>query len=293
MIMIRLLSLLLLPLLAGCWIDTQRHPGVMPGPAELPPGTADLFAPGPEEVLVTRLADPAFVRRAGEGSSFPLYYYRKQARLRAGGWVSAGAGGRVEVLYPQGTVVTLIGEGMGAVGSVSHGEPLFNFFDVDRALLKLAEGEQVRLMGGALLSANGGPIALERQDDEVLRVINRSLSTTWIAYRDEVFQVDPAEAVDLPILEGGTGPLEESPDFRSLRLGEGGPRIAVRGDVDLLPEGSGMRVRSRGPHEVVALGVRLRLDPGDEVLLYPLDSTDPRESADSMDATDPGESEPR
>ena len=89
---------LLLPLLTGCWIDTQRHPAPMLAEqGELPPGSSGQFAAGPEEVIITRLADPVFVRRPQEASSFPLYHYRNQERLNAGGWVFSGAGGRVEI----------------------------------------------------------------------------------------------------------------------------------------------------------------------------------------------------
>ena len=264
---------LLLPLLTGCWIDTQRHPGPMiaeEGP--LPPGSADQFEAGPEEVIVTRLADPVFVRRPQEASSFPLYHYRKQERLNAGSWVFAGAGGRVEVLYPGGTSVMLLGHGAGVVGSESRGEPLFFFEEVDRAVLHLGEDEQVRLLGGAVLTANGGPVALERQEDDVLRVINRSLKTCWVAYREEVLQLDPAEVVDLPLLDGGTGPLASPEGFKRLRVGDDGPPVDVRGDVEASVEPGATRLRASGEHEVLALGLRLRLDPGDEVVLSTLDA---------------------
>jgi len=263
---------LLLPLLTGCWIDTQRHPAPMLAEqGELPPGSSGQFAAGPEEVIITRLADPVFVRRPQEASSFPLYHYRNQERLNAGGWVFSGAGGRVEILYPGGTSLTMLGRGAGVVGSESRGEPLFFLQEVDRAVLHLGQDEQVRLLGGAVLTANGGPVALELLEDDVLRVLNRSLGTCWVAYREEVLQLDPADVVDLPLLDGGTGPLASPEGFKRLRVGEDGLPVDLRGEVDASVEPGATRLRATGDHEVLALGLRLRLDPGDEVVLSSLD----------------------
>lgn len=261
-----------LPLLASCWLDTQRHPGPMfVDRGELPRGSADQYPVGPEEVLVTRLADPVFVRRPGEASSFPVYNYAKQLRLNAGSWIFSGAGGRVEALYPEGSTVTLFGRGAGAVGSSSRGEPIFYLHEVDRAVLHLRQGEQVSLLGGAVLTADGGPIALELVLDDVLRIVNRSLGTCLIAYREEVFQVDPAEVVDLPLLQSGTGPLVEHPDFLSFRIGGDGQPFHIRGDVEAAAESGATRLRATGTHEVMGLGLRLRLDPGNEARLIELD----------------------
>ena len=293
-----LLGTLLTALLTGCTISTQRHPGPMASAVpDLPPGTTDLYPAGPEEVIITRLADPVFVRRPGESSSFPLYYYRKQERMNAGSWVFAGAGGRVEVLYPGGTSVTLIGRGAGIIGSESRGEPLFFLRQCDRAVLHLSDQEQVRLLGGAVLTGDSGPIGLANLRGEILRVTNRSLATCWVAYREEVFQLDPAEVVELPLLDAGTGPLEEPTDFRSLRVGTAGPRLQVRGDVEVTQDGDSARVTAVGAHEVLAMGLRLRMDPGDEVVLSSLDDlpasaapADDLPRADPTNAGDPGAS---
>lgn len=265
-----------LPLFCSCWFDTQRHPAPMiaADPA-LPSGSADLYPAGPEEVLVTRLADPVFARRPGEVSSFPVHYYSKQLRLNAGSWVFSGAGGRLEALYPEGSSVTLYGRGAGALGSSSRGAPIFYLHEVDRATLHLMEGEQVSLLGGAVLTADGGPIGLERVSGEVLRVTNRSLGPCRVAYREAVFQVDPAEVVDLPLLETGTAPLAEEQDFRSFRVGGDGQAFEVRGDVEAAVEAGSTLLRATGNHEVLGLGLRLRLDPGDEARLIELDVTAP------------------
>lgn len=266
---------LLLPLLTGCWFDTQRHPAPMlADQGALPPGSSGQFTAGPEEVIVTRLADPVFVRRPEQASSFPLFHYRKQERLNAGGWIFADAGGRAEVLYPGGTSLTLLGRGAGVVGSESRGEPLFFLQEVDRAVLHLREDQQVRLLGGALLTANGGPVALERLEDDVLRVINRSLGTCWVAYRERVVQLDPADVVDLPLLDGGTGPLAAPEGLQRLRVGGDGLPLDVRGEVEASVTPGSTTLRATGDHEVMALGLRLRLDPNDEVVLSQLDAPD-------------------
>lgn len=286
-----LLLLAALPLLSGCWTQTQRFPAPMlPEVEPLPPGTTDLYPAGPEEAIVTRLADPVFARRPGEASSFPLYYYRKQVRLNAGSWVFSGAGGRVEILYPEGTTITLFGRGAGVIGSESRGEPLFFLRQCDRAMLTLAKGEQVRLLGGAVLTAEGGPIALEHRSDDSLRVTNRSLNACRVAYRDQVFLLDPAEVVDLPLLDSGTAPMEEAPDFRTIQAA--GQPIQVRGAVEVFEAEGGTRLRATGEHEILALGLRLRLNPGDEVLLRDLSATSAALGASAVEPAQPDGADP-
>jgi hypothetical protein len=270
----KLLACLALPLVTGCWAKTQRYPAPMlPEVEPLPPGTTDLYPAGPEEAIVTRMADPVFARRPGEASSFPLYYYRKQVRLNAGSWVFCGAGGRVEILYPEGTSITLFGRGAGVIGSESRGEPLFFLRECDRVVLTLAKGQQVRMLGGAVLTAEGGPIALEHMSDNVMRVTNRSLAAARVAYRDQVFLLDPAEVVHLPVLDSGTGPMEQALDFRTVQVA--GQPVQLRGAVELIEDPRGTRLKATGEHEVLALGLRLRLDPGDEVLLSDLSARAP------------------
>lgn len=254
---------------SGCYIDTQRFPGPMESAVDpLPPGTTDLHPAGPEEVLVVRIADPVHVRRPGEASSFPLYFYRKQARVNSGSWVFAGASGRVEILYPGNSSVTLYGLGSGVVGSESRGEPIFFFRQVDRASVIMQPGEQVRLLGGAVLEGPGGPFVIEHFREDVLRVRNRSQVGGRIAYRDEVFHLDPGHVLDLPLLEVGAVPLEADPGFQSLMAA--GVPIEVRGDVEVLPDPAGTRLRANGSNELRGYGLRVRLERGEEILFRPL-----------------------
>jgi len=256
---------------SGCFAQTQRYPTIMePAVDPLPPGTRDLYPAGPEEVLIVRIADPVHVRRPGEASSYPLYFYSKQSRMNAGTWVFSGAGGRLEVLYPGNTSITLYGLCSGVVGSESRGEPIFFFRQLDRARIVMQEGQQVRLLAGVVLTADGGPFVIERPVRDIMRVRNRSTSTGRIAYREEIFHLDPGHVIDLPLLEVlGGAPQQADPGFQTILAGSAPVRL--RGDVEVLPPDSrGTRIRADGDHEMRGLGLRVRLDPGDEILFSDL-----------------------
>ena len=249
---------------AGCYIDTQRDPAPMTALVEpLPPGTTDLYPPGPEEVLVVRIADPVQVRRPGEASSFPLYFYRKTARMNSGSWVFCGANGRVEVLYPDNSAILLYGLGSGIVGSASRQEPVFDLQQVSRASIVMTSLKQVRLLGGAILETATGPFVVERPDENIMRVRNRSKGEGRLAYRDAIFSLDPGHVIDLPLVDTGTGPIETVPGFQTLQVP--GVPLEVRGDVELVDSSDGALLRAQGEHEVIGFGLHLRLDPGDEV----------------------------
>lgn len=265
-------------LLSGCYMNTQRHPAPMEATVvPLPPGTTDLYAAGPEEVLVVRISDPVFVRRPGEASSYPLYFYRKQARMNAGSWVFSGAGGRLEVLYPDNSSITLYGLGTGVIGSPSRQEPLFDLRQVDRARIELTSLQQIRLLGGAILETETGPFILERPEDGILRIRNRSKGEGRVAYLDEVFALDPGQVLDMPVLDTGTGPTELSGGYQ--RLTSGGGALEVRGEVEMVDDAGGVRLRASGEHEVHGFGLRVRLDPGDEVIFSGLDAATDEGSA--------------
>jgi len=253
----------LLPLLAGCYISTQRYPGPMAAAVDpLPPGTAGEYPAGPEEVLVLRIADPVHVRRPGQTASFPLYFYNKQARLNAGSWVFCGAGGRAEIIFGGDASVRLLGHGSGVVGSPSRDEPLFFFHEVETAVVNISTGQQVRLPGGAILDADGGPFVIERETEEILRIRNRSKGMGRLAYLDVVFQLSPGDVIDMPLLEGGMSPREEDPGFQTQT--DVDRQLSFRGAVELFPRGRGVRIRSSGENEVKGHGLRLRLDKGQE-----------------------------
>ncbi len=144
------------------WGNTQRWPGPMePLVDPLPSGDRELYLAGPEELLVMRHADPCQVRPAGYASAFPLTFYKKSLRVHSGSCVYSAPGGRIEVLWPNGSSVVLSGRGAGIIGSKSRGEPAFIFQQVERADIHMQERDQVELVGGARLSAEGGPFRLE------------------------------------------------------------------------------------------------------------------------------------
>ena len=120
-------------------------------------------------------------------------------------------------------------------------------------------------------------IDLEMVEPKVLRVANRSGRPGTVAYREEVLQLKPSETVDLALLDVGTAPFELDPDTRDL-VTDGGP-VQLRGDVDVLTSSDGARMRAVGDSEIMGYGLVIRLDPGDEILLEGLGSTDERRAA--------------
>ena len=253
---------------AGCIdMDTQKWPGPMEARVDpLPPGDSQQHPPGPEEVTVLRHADPVQVRPVGAMSGIPLAFFHKKVRLTAGGQVIVSAGGRAEILWPGGSSIVIFGSGVGWIGSPSRGDPMFDFSDVERARLLLREGDQVRLVGGALLTGPSGPYLLERSAAGTLSVHNQSKGRLAVAFRDESFELGPGQQVLLPLLSAGGVPIE--PDLALQRISGEGFTVHVNGDFELLPDETAVRLRARaGPAERVVrgLGVAVRLAPGEEV----------------------------
>lgn len=263
-----------LPLLAACVVDsrwprivTQKVPAPMVSvvgallPSELE-GVISI-EPGSESVLVLRHGDPVQVRPAGRSAAYPLAFHDKDVHLRAGSSILCSPGGKVEVLWLGGTSVMFSGRTAGVVGSPQRGEPTFAFLEIDSALLYLREGDQVFLMGGTLLTADGGPIALEGLDSGVLRVENQSKAEARILFRDTEIILGSGEEVHLPFVSAGVG-LDGS-GFGAGFAGEAA--LQVEGAAALFAHPEGVRVIARGDNEVRALGVRLQLAEGEEVLL--------------------------
>lgn len=294
---------LLLCTLASCqgadrWpvIRTQQWPGPMAATADpLPPGVEGLHATGIEEVLVLRHADPVQVRPAGQPAAFPLFFYDKQRRVNAGSWVFSAPGGRAELIWPSGATLVLFGRCTGVVGSPTRGEPTFIFRELEVAHLHPRPNERFQLLGGAVLEASEGPFRLERRENGVLRVRSQAKVPAEILYRDELFLLDPGQVLDLPLLAASRAP---APILTGAsRVPGPGFEVELQGEVDALAREDGVLLVGRGEHEVRALGVRVRVEPGGRILFTGLGSSGstsggpgPREGGQG--AGDSGEARP-
>lgn len=238
----------------------------------LPAGDSLMHPPGPEEVTVLRHADPVQVRPVGSYAGIPMAFYEKKTRLTAGGQVIVSPGGRAEVLWSQGSSIVLFGRGVGWIGSPSRGDPMFDFSDVERARLMLSEGDQVRLVGGALLSGSSGPYLLQREPAGTLSVHNQSKGRLSIAFRQETFELGPGQHVRLPLLSAGASPYGQ--DLGLQRVSGPGFNVMVRGDFEPLPDERAVHLRAKegvADREAEALGVRVQLSPDEEVRFGGLD----------------------
>lgn len=246
------------------WGSTQRWPGPMEAKANpLPAGDAVRAATGPEEVLVVRHADPVQVRPAGLSSSFPLSFYDKDIRVNAGATVYSAPGGRVEILWPDGSSIVMFGRGTGFIGSPSRGETAFSFREVERAMVQLNREEEIELYGGAHLVASSGPFILDHTRADILRVKNQAKSAGRISFRESVFTLDPGQAVDLPLLSAGASPAPRDSGLSVARAS--GFTVQFGGAVDLVPLPDAVELHARGEHEIHGLGVSIRLTPGESV----------------------------
>lgn len=259
--------------LSGCFLDTQKFPGMLtPQSNPLPDGAKSAFGRGAEEAFVIRHSDPVRVRIAETNSVYDLSFYEKRTLIPAGSWVFAGPEGYAEVLLPGDTQVALHGRGTGVVGSESRREPVFTLLDVTAASVSFGETGQVELPGGAILEASSGPFSVETIHDRLIRVRNRSNQVGRVDYRDEVIRLEPSETVELAVLSDFSTPFEVDPSTRAVESSAG--RIALRGEVEVLSSGAGTVLRATGTSEVEGLGLRLQLRPGDEVRLESLGAAD-------------------
>lgn len=262
---------------AACLSDgVQRWPGPMRATANpLPPGDTALHRPGPEEVTVIRHADPVQIRPAGALSGRPMEFFDKRAQLNAGGAVIVAPGGRAEVLWPSGASVVVLGESVAWIGSPSRGEAVLQFDELDRARLDLREGDSVRLLGGALLSGAGGPYVVEHTVDGVVSVHNQGKDAVAIAFREELFQLSPGQAVRIPLLSSGGAPFVDDPSLRRFE----GESFGVRVAGELACEEQDGAIAVAAPEGVAgearALGVRVNLAAGDRVRFKALSARTP------------------
>jgi len=260
----------------------QRWPGPMEATVDpLPVGDESLYPPGPEEVIVVRHADPVHVRPAGEAGAFALTFYDKERRLNAGSWIYSTAGGRIEMLWPSGSSITLNNQTTGVIGSPSRGEPMLILWELDYARIHIGPEDSVQLLGGAVLRSDGGTVIVEHPATEIERVRNQTKGEIRIDYRDETFILDPGQVIDLPLLSAGSEPLAVIPGARSI-AGDGF-QVEVLGRVSVLEDERGVRLLAEGEHQIRGLGVRVRLLEGEQVVFEALGSsgkpwTPPRQS---------------
>lgn len=243
-------------------VTTQRWPGPMRQEVRpLPPGDSKLHPPGIEEVAVVRHADPVRIRPPGINSGRPLTFYDKQARLQAGSQVVVAPGGRAEAIWSEGSTVMFYGRAVAWLGSPSRGEPMLDLRDVERARCMLGDQDQVQLVGGSILYGPGGPFILTRDEDGTLAVHNQSKGSMRVAFRDEVFEMGPGQRLVLPLLSEGGRPFEEPEGLR--RIPGPGFYMDLVGEVEPDVGDASISLRANGPAEVAAMGVRVRLAPGD------------------------------
>jgi hypothetical protein len=158
------------------------------------------------------------------------------------------------------------GRTTGLVGSPTRGEPTFAFVEIENALLELQIGDQVRLLGGAVLSAERGPIAVEQLDSGVLRVENQSKGEANLLFRDASFRLDPGQEIHLPLLSAGGEPFGESAQLRT--FGEYGRVVEYEGRADVNVHPDGALITSSGDHEIRGFGLQLQLADGDQLLMH-------------------------
>jgi hypothetical protein len=257
--------LLSLGSLVGC--STQRWPSPMrPMSTPLPLGEGREVQPGLEEVEVIRHSDPVQLRRAGASAAFPMRFWSKKERARAGAWVLTDSGGRAELLWARdGTSVVLFDGGVAQLGERDRDEPAVRLRYLTRAKLQLGAGVVVEVEGGALLSADtdefSGPYVLERLPiGDVLRLYNKGKHVLQVSYREATLDVAPGQAMDVPVLAAGSTPISVSSAGRTVSAG--GLGLELEGPVEVVG-GEPATLAAEGPSRVRALGVEVRLGSGD------------------------------
>lgn len=257
------LLLTVLPALVGC--NAQRYPSPMGGPQDLPPGFTDLLIEGPEEALLVRHADTVHVKRAGQTSVYSLHFYDRQARIHAGAAVFTDAGGRAELVFPQGSRASMHGNGVLVIGSPSRGEPLISFLQVERATVEMGEGEVVRLPGGSHLVGGGGPFYVEMIGSEIMELRHRGFTEATLAFAGERIVLTPGDVMHVPMLGTGGAPRMDDPDL--VVTGRAGPAPLILGP-GIVPDPSSdgvVRLTMTRGQQLQALGIRL-VSQGDQAV---------------------------
>jgi hypothetical protein len=123
------------------------------------------------------------------------------------------------------------------------------------------EGDRVRLMGGAELTGSSGPYVLERLKDRKLAVYNQSKGELRVAFREELFTLDPGQKVVLPLLSASGAPIRPDPNGKDAS----GPGFVVRvsGSIEPLTLSGGLGFSSSGESRLSGLGQRIELQAGE------------------------------
>ncbi len=247
--------------------------GYRPTPVELDPPVG-----GPLEVTVFRHSDPVQVRRASSNGAFPLRFFAKRQRVKSGGMMLVGPGGRGEVIWSDsGTNAVLFDEGALEVGEPGRGDPTIILRSITRGHFLLAPSDRLRLLGGAELTTAAevvtGPFVVEMVRPDLLRIRNQTKQQARIAYLDEIIELGSAQLVDLPLLPQGVDPYPVDPDFVS--VGVVAPELSSKGASTTQAVGDGVLFQGNGPTTVRGRGLRLVLGAGDYARFDPLGKPEP------------------
>ena len=120
----------------------------------------------------------------------------------------------------------------------------------------------------------GGPFDFRTTGRDRIEIANHGRSIGTILFRDQRLSLSPGEVFELPILPGGSGPLTRGPEPYLLAVEPGswaGDSPFATGEVQVLDDPRGLRIRATEPSDVTGLGVKVHLSVGEEVLFQRLD----------------------
>jgi hypothetical protein len=257
--------------------------GACGGPAAVPeplprPAAPETPAPVPGgAAIVRRSAGPVSVSRPGAPDGFALSAFRPVQEAAAGWGVDVGAAGRAEIAWVgREAALVLSGRSRVLLEDPDARGVLARLLAVTSSSIELQSGERLVLPGGAELSNEAqdpaGPFRLLGLDDGLVRVENVAGGIGRIRYRGVELDLAPLESVDLAAgLDAGAA----GPDGEASAWSLGGSPIRILGGARGEPTPGGLRVVADGASTVEGLGVRIRMEAGDELVLRPSTSVTP------------------
>lgn len=263
---------------SGCLRLHQRVPGPI-GHGAAGDETSPARMAGDEfPVVVQRDSDPVWIRRPGESADYALPFYRKRERIAPGSRVRTGAGGRAEVLWSgDASAVILFDKGALSVGDPEVDEPMVRFHSLTHALVSMTPEDRFTLPGGALLRGDPAQptalLLLEEAGAELVRLTNQSKLMVRVSYRELELDLSPGESIDLPVPSFGSAPLVPGPE--PVVLGPEALAAELVGRAESSESAGGLLLRPAEDCEVEALGIRLRLAPGDQALFLRPGASEP------------------